>query len=305
MPNPADNLVPSDAWDTHIHVFDPDRFPFPATRGYTPAAASLEQYPRDQTGCKNIVIVQGTVQGTDTAPLLDTLSREASESAAHGLLRGLAVLNLDETSDQELDRLHAAGVRGIRLHEVSWGVGAQISDAAVAEKLRNAAKRLLRLNWVIDIYVHPKTWVALAPTIDALPTSTKIVADHWGCLRPGDEESVECKTILDLVRRKRIFVKLASTERQTYQNPAGTESMSKLAKLLLEAGPDRLFFGSDWPHTATPASRKGKTIQERLENVEEFRQVDLALIIIQLRSWIQDEETWRKLWVNTPRALFA
>lgn len=304
MATSALSLVPADAWETHIHIFDPESHPYASTRAYTPAAASLEQYPADQTHCRNIVIVQGTVQGTDNATLLEVLDRENSKEASRGLLRGLVVLDLASTSDDELDQLHACGVRGVRLHEVSWGFGSQPSDAAIAEKLTYTASRLLRLDWVIDVYVHPKTWAALVPTIEALPASTKIIADHWGCVKPGDEDSVECRAILDLVRRRRIFVKLASTERVTFEGPGGIEAMGKLAKLLIEAGPDRLLFGSDWPHTAAPATRRGKSREQRLTDIEAFRSVDIEFIIQNLRSWFQDEVAWQNLWVKTPRALF-
>ncbi|KAF2169300.1 hypothetical protein M409DRAFT_52559 [Zasmidium cellare ATCC 36951] len=296
-------LVPTNAWETHIHVFEPEKFPFSPTRAYTPATATLKQYSASATGCTNIVIVHATVQGLDPAPVLDVLAAKSVQGEPQGLRRGLVVLDLKKHTDEDLDKLHAAGVRGIRMHMVSWGFGAQPTDSEVAERLRYAAGRLNRLNWVVDVYVHPKTWLALAPTIEDLPPSTRIVADHWACLRPGDEESAECQAILHLLRSKRIFVKLSSTERQS-SKPESIESTRHLTKLLAEAGPDRLLYGSDWPHTALPGPRLSKTHEQRLTDVEEFRKVDLASHIRHLREWIQDEQVWQDLWVNTPRRLF-
>ena len=149
MATGAFSLAPADAWETHIHIFDPERHPYALTRAYNPAAASLEQYLANESHCPNIVIVQGTVQGTDNATLLEVLDREKSKGASRGLLRGLVVLDLVSTSDKEFDRLHAQGVRGVRLHEVSWGFGSQPSDTTIAEKLTYTASRLLRLDWVI------------------------------------------------------------------------------------------------------------------------------------------------------------
>ncbi|KAK4503688.1 hypothetical protein PRZ48_004603 [Zasmidium cellare] len=296
-------LVPPNAWETHIHVFEPQKFAFSPDRAYTPATAALNDYPASKTGCTNVVVVQGTVQGEDPAPVLDVLNASPAQGDPPGLRRGLVVLDLDKHTDEDLDKLHAAGVRGIRLHEVSWGFGTQPTDSEFAERLRYAASRLNRLNWVIDVYTHPKTWLALVPTIEALPSSTIIIADHWACLRPGDEEGAECQAILHLLRSKRIFVKLSSTERQS-SSPGSIESLEKMAKLFVGAGPDRLLYGSDWPHTALPGPRQGKTREQRLTDVEEFREVNLASHVRSLRDWIQDEKVWQDLWVNTPRRLF-
>ncbi|KAJ3546140.1 hypothetical protein NM208_g2153 [Fusarium decemcellulare] len=298
-------LVPPDAWDNHIHVFEPDKHPYSPKRSYTPAGASLDSYPHKATGCANIVIVQATVQGTSPIPLVDVLARyHQTVQASGGILRGLTVLDLNETTDEELDKLHAVGIRGIRMHEVSWGFGDQTTDDAVANKIRSAATRLSRLDWVIDLYMHPKAWKAIAPTIEALPESTKIVADHWAGFRPGDETSPEFQTFLELVRQRRIFVKLSAFERQYHGNPNGASAMEPLARALVAAGSDRLIYGSDWPNTALASSRDGKKKEQRLNEVEGFRNVDHGLHINHLREWITDEENWRKFWVETPSILF-
>lgn len=292
--------VPDGAWDTHIHVFEPEKHAYSESRSYTPAPAPLSAYPRHATSCSNIVVVQATVQGTGTAPLVDVLK----DGVSHGLLRGLAVLDLEKLEDRELDELHAVGVRGVRMHEVSWGFGDQPSDSAVARKIQYAAQRLNRLGWVLDLYMHPQAWAALAPTIQALPESTKVLADHWAGFRPGDEDSQEFQIFLGLLKSRRIYLKLSAFERQYHGNPAGMASMEKMTRAVLQAGPDRLLFGSDWPNTALASSREGRTREERLRIIEEYRQVDHAMHIEYLRQWIEDEEAWRKFWVETPASLF-
>lgn len=297
--------VPAEAWDTHIHVFEPDKHPYSPTRAYTPAAASLAQYPHHETGCTNIVVVQATVQGTDPTPVRDLLDRFDQSSPFGGTLRGLVVIDLDKTTDEELDQLHAAGVRGVRMHEVSWGFGQQASNNAVACKIQVAATRLNRLGWVLDMYMHPEGWAAAVPVIEALPQSTKLVADHWAGFRPGQESSAEFEAFLGLVRRRRIFVKLSAFERQYHGHPEGIASLEPMARALIEAGRDRILFASDWPNTALASYREGKTRQQRLEDVEDFRAVDHMAHIRCLREWIKDEDTWRKFWVDTPASLFA
>lgn len=297
------DLVPADAWDTHIHVFDPAKFPYSPARSYTPAAAALSAYPYDSTRCTNIVIVQATVQGTDAAPLVDALQQ--TPPAFANKLRGLAVLDLEQTSDDELRRLHTAGVRGVRMHEVSWGFGDQESEATIARKLEKAAARLNPLGWVIDLYMHPAAWMALAPTVSALPPGTKVIADHWAGFKPGDGKSAEFAALVQLVSNRSIYVKLSAFERQYHGHPEGIASLEPMAQALIEAGPGRLIFASDWPNTALASSRASKTKEERLDDIEGFRDVDHALHIKALRGWIKDEETWRRFWVETPASLFG
>ncbi|UPL02896.1 hypothetical protein LCI18_013830 [Fusarium solani-melongenae] len=299
------SLVPPNAWDTHIHVFEPDKHPYSPTRSYTPAPAPLGSYPHQASGCTNILVVQATVQGKSPAPLVGLLTRIGQTvPASKGLCRGLTVLDLEQTADQELDQLHASGIRGVRMHEVSWGFGHQATDDAVANKIRLTAQRLNRLGWVIDLYLHPQAWAAIVPIIDTLPDATKIIADHWAGFRPGDETSAEFKTLVDLVRRRRIYVKLSAFERQYHGHPDGILSLGPMVRALIETGPDRLMFGSDWPNTALASSREGKSAEERLRSVEEYRQVDHSLHVRQLREWMKDDDTWNKFWVDTPTSLF-
>lgn len=146
---PRNSLVPNGAWDTHTHVFDPANFPYPTPRSYTPKAAHLSEYPFEITECTNVVIVHASVQGSSTTPLLDTLSKA---KAAGLTLRGLATININSTTDAELDKLHEAGVRGVRMHEISWGHGQQPGGSQIATKIGALADRLARLGWVIDVF---------------------------------------------------------------------------------------------------------------------------------------------------------
>lgn len=300
-------LVPAGAWDTHIHVFDPTKFPYAVPRSYTPKEAQMTEYPASITGCKNIVIVHASVQGSSPAALLDTLSKEGS--AELGLqghkLRGLATIDVNNITDAELDALHAAGVRGARLHEMAWGHGKQSGGDDIIKKVRALASRLARLEWAIGIFCPISAWAAMADLIrDEIDPRVKIVADHMGGTFPGEEDTEDFETFLELVGEKKVFVKISGFERLYHGHENGMESVKPIAKAIIEAGPDQIVFGTDWPHTQLGVTRKGKTDEQRLNDIEEFREVDDTGHIRKLREWITDDETWQKLWVTNPERLF-
>lgn len=300
-------LVPAGAWDTHIHVFDPAKFPYVVPRSYTPKEAKMIEYPTTVTGCKNIIIVHASMQGSSPAALLDTLSKQGSVEL--GLqdykLRGLATIDVDTITDAELDALHAAGVRGARLHEMSWGHGKQSGGSDIIVKVRGLASRLARLGWAIGIFCPVSAWAAMADLIrNEIDPRIKMVADHMGGTFPGEENTEDFKVFLELVREKRVFVKISGFERLYHGFENGMESVKPIATAIIEAGPDQIVFGTDWPHTQLGVSRKGKTDEQRLNDIEGFREVDDTGHIRKLREWIPDDETWQKLWVKNPEKLF-
>ncbi|PYI01400.1 amidohydrolase 2 [Aspergillus sclerotiicarbonarius CBS 121057] len=295
-------LVPANAWDTHIHVFDPNTFPYAVPRSYTPKAAQMAEYPTAVTGCRNVVIVHASMQGVSPAPLVDTLSKQ--QQMPGYTLRGLATIDPYTITDDELDALHAAGVRGARLHEMAWGHGKQSGGSDIIKKLTALADRLARLEWAIGIFCPISAWAAMADTIRNLDPRIQMVADHFGGTFPGEENSPEFATFLGLIREKRVWVKVSGFERLYHGHASGMQAIEPIAKAVIAAGPDRIVFGTDWPHTQLGVTRKGKTDQQRLEEVEGFREVGDAEHIRTLREWIPDEETWQNLWVNNPARLF-
>ncbi|KAI1639850.1 hypothetical protein F4809DRAFT_48253 [Biscogniauxia mediterranea] len=298
----SNHLVPAGAWDTHIHVFNPEKFPYAIPRSYTPQAAQISGYPHVVTGCTSIVVVHASMQGSSPAPLLDTLRKQKDMPGFK--LRGLATIDVDTITDKELDELHSAGVRGARMHEMAWGHGEQKGGAQIIKKVEALALRIARLGWVIGIFCPLSAWAAMADMIRNLDPRVKIVADHFGSTFPGEEETADFQALLSLVREKRLFVKISGFERLYHGNPTGIDSLAVAAKALIEAGPDQIVFGSDWPHTQLGVTRKGKTDEQRLNDIEGFREVDDRGHIKKLREWISDEETWRKFWVTNPARLF-
>ncbi|KIW00517.1 uncharacterized protein PV09_08033 [Verruconis gallopava] len=291
--------IPEGAWDTHIHVFDPQKWPYASNRRYTPAPASLDQYPHRSTGCTNLVIVHASMQGSSPAPLVDALGHKGHIQGQ--TLRGLATLDFERLTDDDLDRLHAAGVRGTRMHLMTGQ--ADISPDSVSKSIESIAPRLGRLGWVLDLFMPLSTWAGMAEFFSRLDPRIKVVADHFGAARPGDEDKPEFKSFLDLVS-ERVYVKLAAFERLYGAHPDGVDSLAPVAEAIIKAGPDRIMYASDWPHTQFSSYRRHKTPEEILNDVEPFRHVANEAHIAKLRTWVKKDDVWRKLWVNNPNSVF-
>lgn len=245
-------LVPADAWDTHIHVFDPEAFPYGEPRSYTPRPALLSDYPFSTTGCSNIVIVQATVQGKSPEPLLADLANQKSVPPS-ARLRGLCTIDVSTVSETELDRLHAAGVRGVRMHEISWGHGTQTAASTIADKIRVAAAKVARLGWVVDVFSDIRSWGAMADMIRELPASVKLIADHCGGTYPGEEKLEEFEKFLSLVRDGLLHVKLSGFDRLYPGHDGGMQVMEPIVKAIVEAGPGMIIYGSGMLHTSRHA----------------------------------------------------
>ena len=294
-------LVPSGAWDTHIHVFDPANFPYGSARSYTPKAAQLSEYPTSVTGCKKIVVVHASVQGTSPAALVDTLKKQHQGYT----LRGLATIDPNIVTDAELDELHDLGVRGARLHKMAWGHGEQSNGSAIIDDVKAVAERTARLGWVIGIFCPLAAWAAMAGDVGKIDPRIKVVADHFGGSFPGDETTPNFQTFLQLIREKRIYVKVSGFERLYHGCDSGIDALEPIAKAILEAGPHQVIFGTDWPHTQLGVARQGKTEEQRLNDIEGFRDVPDAEHIRKLRNWIPDDAVWQKLFVDNVEKLFA
>lgn len=298
-------LIPPGAWDTHIHVFDPDKFPYSSSRSYTPKAAQLSEYPRRVTGCDNIVVVHASVQGSSSAALLDTLSKKEATTGEGRKLRGLATIDPQAVDDIELDRLHSAGVRGARLHKMAWGHGAQSDANDIMDNIIALSKKMERLGWVISIFCPLAAWAAMADDLRRLNPRTKLIADHFGAAFPGSEQTEEFRTFLELVREKRVYVKISGFERLYHGCTGGIDALEPIAKAIFEAGPDQIMFGTDWPHTGLGTERQGKTDEQRLLDVEGFREVPDSDHIRKLREWITNDDIWHKLFVTNAENLFV
>lgn len=246
-PNPrAPRLkLPAGACDTHFHVFGPPNlFPFAASRRYEPPAAPIEYYHAMQraTGLTRGVVVQPSAHGLDPAAMLDAIAR------SEGRLKG--VVNIGPTTtDAELERLGAAGVVGARFSLMSDRPG----DRAAIEA---AIPRLQRLGWSLDLHIEAEHLVANEAFIRALPLPT--VIDHMG--RPEPSHGLEqpaFRLVLDLARDERFWIKVSAldkvSEMPLANPPDGIPFKDTIpfARAVIAAAPERVLWGSDWPHGNT------------------------------------------------------
>jgi len=230
---------PAGAVDAHCHVFGPgDVFPYAAERKYTPCdapAAKLFEL-RDFLGFERNVIVQATCHGTDNRAVVDALRRSA------GRARGIATVRADVT-DAELAALDAAGVRGVRFNFVK-----RLVDTTPQDVLAGIAARIAPLGWHTVIYFEAADLPELYGFLSSLPTT--VVVDHMG--RPDVARPVDGPEFALFVRLMRecrnIWSKVSCPERLTKSGPPGYDDVVPFARHLVETFPDRVLWGTDWPH---------------------------------------------------------
>ncbi len=241
-PNPSKPAFtpPPGAVDAHCHVFGPaDTFPYAPERKYTPCDAPKEKLfeLRDYLGFERNVIVQATCHGKDNRALVDALK------AAGDKARGIASVGPDITMD-ELKDMDAAGVRGVRFNFVK-----RLVDATPKEVFLGIADKIAKLGWHIVVYFEAQDLEELTPFLKQLPTI--IVVDHMG--RPdiaAGADSEGFQRFVDLMAENdNIWSKVTCPERLSVVGPdKDYEDVVPFAKRLVEAFPDRVLWGTDWPH---------------------------------------------------------
>jgi len=232
-------VPPPGAVDAHCHVFGPgDVFPYAPERKYTPCDAGKEKLwaLRDLLGFERNVIVQATCHGADNRALVDALEH------SHGRARGVATVRRD-VSQAELERLHAAGVRGVRFNFVK-----RLVDALPFDSLGEIAARIKPLGWHIVIYFEAAELPGLFDFFTSLPTT--VVVDHMG--RPDVSQPVdgpEFELFVKLMREHPNFwSKVSCPERLSRVGPPGYSDVVPFGRRIVEEFPDRVLWGTDWPH---------------------------------------------------------
>ena len=238
--------LPPGAVDAHCHVFGPGNvFPYAPERKYTPCDASKEQLfaLRDHLGFDKNVIVQATCHGSDNRALVDALK------APNNKARGVATVNRNVT-DSELQDMHAAGVRGTRFNFVR-----RLADFTPRDVLLEIAHRIAPLGWHVVIYFEALDLPELYDFFTALPTT--VVVDHMG--RPDVTQPVngpEFELFVKMMREHpNIWSKVSCPERLSVAGPKALhgeqhayQDVVPFARRLVETFPDRVLWGTDWPH---------------------------------------------------------
>ena len=242
--------LPAGAVDAHCHVFGPgNQFPYAPERKYTPCDASKDRLfaLRDHLGFDKNVIVQATCHGSDNRALVDALR------TSHNKARGVATVNRNVT-DAELHDMHAAGVRGTRFNFVR-----RLADFTPHGVLLEIANRIAPLGWHVVVYIEAADLPELYDFFTALPTT--VVVDHMG--RPDVRKPVdgpEFALFLKMMREhSNIWSKVSCPERLSVTGPKALNGeigldgctyrdVAPFARHLVETFPDRVLWGTDWPH---------------------------------------------------------
>jgi 2-pyrone-4,6-dicarboxylate lactonase len=232
-------VPPPGAVDAHCHVFGPaDRFPYAPERKYTPCDAPKEKLfeLRDFLGFTRNVIVQATCHGTDNRAMVDAML------SSSGRARGVASVRPDIT-DTELEALHAAGVRGVRFNFVR-----RLVDFTPRKVLTAIASKIAPLGWHVVVYFESQDLEELAPFFTTLPT--KVIVDHMG--RPDVGKGLDHpdfrRFVALLDTHENIWSKVSGAERLSLSGPATYDDFVPFARLVVERFPDRVLWGTDWPH---------------------------------------------------------
>ncbi|MDH6590290.1 putative TIM-barrel fold metal-dependent hydrolase [Variovorax sp. TBS-050B] len=269
--------LPPGACDSHMHVFDP-RFPPSPHWQRQPPRAEVGAYRllQRRLGTTRAVVVNPSTYGTDNRCTLDALAQLGADA------RGVAVVGQSVT-DAELDRLAAQRVCGLRVNFVtpqSWGT----TTAAMLETL---ARRIARLGWHVQVFVHPERLVELAPVLARLPVP--LVVDHMARIDPAEGPRSPAYAVLRrLLDGGNAWVKLSGVYMRSREGAPGYADCFALGRALVEAAPERLVWGSDWPHTtAAPGS------------------VDDADLANVLMAWCGSEAVRDRILVDNPARLYG
>jgi len=229
--------APPHACDAHCHIFGPgDKYPYAPDRSYTPPDAPLERFIELQKtlGLERAVLVNASCHGTDNTVILDAIGQSG------GRYRGVA--NVDGSiTDGELERLNAGGIRGIRFNFV-----AHLGGTPDLDEFDVLVKRIVPLGWHVVLHFDAKDLLEFEGMLRMLPVP--FIIDHMGRVPTKDGlEQKPFQILLDTARMENCWVKICGAERISSAGPPFHDAVP-FAQALLEVAPDRILWGTDWPH---------------------------------------------------------
>jgi 2-pyrone-4,6-dicarboxylate lactonase len=269
--------LPEGAWDAHCHVFGPASvFPYAEDRSYTPPDAPFEALRslHDHLGFSRGVIVQASCHGTDNRAMLDTIAR------SKGRYRGVAIVNGTE-SDEQLAALDAGGVRGVRFNFV-----AHLGGAPDLDVFDSTVDRLADLGWHVVLHLDAQDILTYADRLARIPVP--FIIDHMGRVKAQDGiDQKPFHALQQLLENPLAWVKVCGAERVS----AGRrpfEDAIPFAERLIEIAPDRVLWGTDWPHP----------------NISKDMPNDGGLVDLMFR-FCTDPEKRQKLLIENPLKLYG
>jgi predicted TIM-barrel fold metal-dependent hydrolase len=267
--------APANAADCHMHVYDAARFAV-AAGADAPSNATAADYRllQRRIGTSRVVVVQPRSYATNNEVTVDAV-RQLGPGA-----RGIAVLH-PTVSDAELERLDVAGIRGIR-----FSIGNPATDVVTADMIEPLARRVAPFGWHVQLNMAGAQIVAMAEVLERLPTT--IVFDHMG--RPGPQGIGHPSHALvrRLVDAGHAWVKVSGAYGNSATGPPYPEA-TVIAQAFVRAAPERLVWGSDWPHPTEPSDAKPND----------------ALLFDLLAVWAPDESVRHRILVENPQSLYG
>jgi len=234
--------APAGACDTHCHIFGPAaQYPYSPKRSYTPPDSGLDEFKKLHAtlGIDRAVIVNASLYGSDNRVVTDAIAQ------SNGRYRGIANVD-DSVSDADLQALDRAGMRGCRFNFVKHLGG--FPDMAMFDR---TVRRIARLGWHLDLHFDAVDLPDFYPLLDSLPVPYLI--DHMGRVKAAEGlEQKPFRILLDLLARDRkCHVKISGPERVSAKGSPYLDAVP-FASRLIQAAPDRVIWGSDWPHPNVP-----------------------------------------------------
>ncbi len=273
---PTAFVPPPGACDAHCHVFGPaSRFPFAEDRAYTPPDSGIDDFESLQRrlGLSRAVFVQASCHGTDNAAMVDAIERGGGRYA------GVAMIDESFTHD-DIARLHEVGVRGTRFNFV-----AHLGGAPDLDVFWRIVDRVTAFGWHIVLHFDAKDLPGHADLFERMPCP--FVIDHMARVpTAGGLEQEPFEALLTLMEDERAWVKISGAERLTADGPPPYDDVVPFARALIEAAPDRVLWGTDWPHP----------------NVRHMP--DDGDLVDLLAAFAPDETTRNRILVTNPETLY-
>jgi predicted TIM-barrel fold metal-dependent hydrolase len=268
---------PAGACDAHCHIFGPgDKYPYAADRTYTPPDAPLARFKELQKtlGLERAVLVNASCHGNDNTVILDAIAQSG------GKYRGVANVDVS-VKDDELKRLHAGGIRGIRFNFVQ-----HLGGTPDLDDFAELVGRLRSFGWHVVLHFDAADLVTFHSMLERLPVP--FVIDHMGRVPTKDGlDQRPFKVLLATLHMTNCWVKISGAERISSEGPPFTDAVP-FARALLAAAPDRVLWGTDWPHP---------NIKKHMPNDGDL--VDLIPL------YMPDTVLQRKVLIDNPQRLYG
>jgi 2-pyrone-4,6-dicarboxylate lactonase len=276
---------PPKSCDAHFHVFGPpERFPFVSIHEYTPPAAPLEHYLKmiAVIGIERAVVVQPSVHGLDNSATLDAVKNSSGKF--------LGVARIDDTTTRgELKRLHEGGIRGVRFNLLDRPRGNVKLDV-----LDRCVENIANLGWSIDLHIDTKSLLEQEKRIRSMPVPA--VIDHMARVIPAAGlNQPGFQLLLDLLKLEHVWAKVSGADKicnTTVHIYYGLPFVEVIpyARAVIAAAPNRVIWGSDWPHSNNFAPGHTPNDGDLVDLLAEFA---------------PDESTRKKIFVDNPVVLYG